>query len=62
MIREERSKLHRNSNENPPMDEIDRLSRMAGYYERLGCVDVARSLRQMIAARQVTSEPPRNEA
>lgn len=60
MIRKEEGKMHRNSIEYEPTDEIDRLARMAVYYEGLGCVEVARSLRQMVAARKADSEDPQN--
>ncbi len=32
--------------------EVAHLQRMAAYYDKLGCVDVARSLRGLAAAKQ----------
>ena len=61
MIREEKSKMHRISNEITATDELDRLSKMAYYYDRLGCVEVARSLRQMVAARKTNCQNKPND-
>lgn len=39
--------------------EIERLERTAAYYDKLGCVDVARSLRRLAAAKKKDA-PNRN--
>ncbi|MBT3360520.1 MAG: hypothetical protein HN403_12925 [Rhodospirillales bacterium] len=54
--------MHRISNEITATDELDRLSKMASYYDRLGCVEVARSLRQMVAARKTNGQKKPNDA
>lgn len=56
MIREEERKLQSSSHQNDPTNEIDQLFQKAIYYERLGCVDVARSLKQMAAAKKMRFE------
>lgn len=38
----------------PGESEIDRLLQMAAYYQRLGCINVAVSLRDLAAAKQAS--------
>ncbi len=62
MSRGKIGKMHRTSNKKIVIDEIDRLSQMATYYEGLGCVKVARSLRQLVTTKEATDEKTRIEA
>ena len=55
-------KMHRTSNKKIVVDEIDRLSQMATYYEGLGCVKVAQSLRQLVTIRRATDEKTSRKA
>ena len=45
-------KMHSNLPDLRKSGEVAHLQRMAAYYDRLGCVDVARSLRGLAAAKQ----------
>lgn len=45
--------MRRNSGVSPETDEIDRLLRMAAYYRRLGCINVAVSLRALAEAKRM---------
>lgn len=44
--------MRRNPERCPEKAEIDRLLRMAAYYQRLGCINVAISLRALADAKR----------
>lgn len=44
--------MRRNPGVSPEKAEIDRLLRMAAYYRRLGCINVAVSLRALAEAKR----------
>lgn len=52
VIDSQRSDLRRNPDSDREEVEIDRLLQMAAYYQRLGCLNVATSLRALADAKR----------